>query len=79
MKVNEIVEGLELKEKASRKLCLSTKTNAELGASNLSSCKSQGLRARDSKVPAKIGKKRKPIGRKKVKGQRYGGPTPDWS
>lgn len=79
MKIKEITENIDLDEKASRKLCLSTKPDSELGASNLSSCKSQGLRARDSKVPAKIGKKRQPIGRRKLKGKQYGGTLPDWS
>ena len=48
MKIKDITEGLAL-EKASRKLCVSTKPDDELGASNLASCKSQGLRARDGK------------------------------
>lgn len=71
---NDLVEG-----KASRKLCVSTKTDAELGASNLASCKSQGLRARDGKKSHKIGKKRITVGGKKIKGQKYGGPLPDYS
>lgn len=78
MKIREITEGLAL-EKASRKLCLSTKTDAELGASNLSSCKSQGLRARDGKKSHKVGDKRITVGGKKIKGQKYGGPLPDYS
>lgn len=77
MKIREITEGLE--EKASRALCLSTKSDAELGASNLSSCKSQGLRARDGKKSHKVGKKRITVGGKKIKGQKYGGKLPDWS
>lgn len=79
MKIHEIVENLELDEKASRKLCLSTKTDAELGASNLSSCKSQGLRARDGKKSHKVGNKRITVGGKKIKGKAYGGDLPDWS
>lgn len=79
MRFKEILEGIELDEKASRKLCLSRKRDSELGASNLSSCKSQGLRARDSDVPAKVGKKRQKIGRRKIKGKKYGGPLPDYS
>lgn len=82
MKINEIITETiraELDEKASRKLCLSTKPNSELGASNLSSCVSQGLRAHNSKVKHTIGKKRSKINGKKIKGKRYGGPLPDWS
>lgn len=79
MKVIEIIESKELDEKASRKLCVSQKSDAELGASNLASCKSQGLRARDGKKSHLIGKTRKTVGGKKIKGKRYGGPLPDWS
>lgn len=79
MKIREITENIDLDEKASRKLCLSTKTDAELGASNLSSCKSQGLRARDGKKSHKVGRKRITVGGKKIKGKAYGGDLPDWS
>lgn len=81
MKIKDLVEDIEkdIEEKASRKLCLSTKSDAELGASNLSSCKSQGLRARDGNKSHLIGKIRKTVGGKKIKGKRYGGPLPDWS
>ena len=77
MKIRDITEGLE--EKASRSLCLSRKSNDELGASNLASCKSQGLRSREGQKSHKIGKTRKSVGGKKIKGKRYGGPLPDWS
>lgn len=77
MKIKDITEGLE--EKASRSLCSSTKSDAELGASNLASCKSQGLRARDGKKSHKVGNKRITVGGKKIKGQKYGGKLPDWS
>ena len=81
MKIKEITENIDakLQEKASRKLCLSTKSNSELGASNLSSCKSQGLRAREGKKSHKVGKNRIEVGGKKLKGQKYGGALPDWS
>lgn len=79
MKIHEILEGIDLDEKASRALCLSQKSDDDLGASNLSSCKSQGLRARDGKKSHKIGKHRETVGGKKIKGKRYGGPLPDWS
>lgn len=82
MKVLEIISEnveLDLDEKASRKLCVSQKSDAELGASNLASCKSQGLRARDGKKSHLVGKTRKTVGGKKIKGKKYGGPLPDWS
>ena len=81
MKINEFVTEEELSaldEKASRALCLSTKSNSELGASNLSSCKAQGLRAREGKKSHKVGKKRITMGGKKIKGHKYGGDIPDW-
>ena len=53
MKMNEICEGIEteLDERgpASKKLCLSSVPDDKLGASQLSSCKSQGFRTRHSK------------------------------
>jgi hypothetical protein len=66
--------------KASKELCKSPRSDASLGASALSSCKSQGYRSRNSKVKAKYGgskKRRKIVG--KVKGKKYGGVLPDWS
>lgn len=81
MKINEFVtesELVALDEKASRALCLSTKSNSELGASNLASCKAQGLRAREGKKSHKVGKKRVTMGGKKIKGKKYGGDIPDW-
>jgi hypothetical protein len=68
--------------KASLKLCKSSTPDSELGASNLSSCKSQGLRARDGNKSHKLGKSpdsRVKVGGHKIKGKKYGGPLPDWS
>lgn len=64
--------------KASRKLCLSTKPDSEIGASALSSCVSQGLRARKTNKKFTINKKRQKIKGKKIKGGNYGGPLPVW-
>jgi hypothetical protein len=74
----------EVKEhgKASRALCVSSRPDSDLGASNLASCKSQGLRARDGKKSHKVGKtsdSRITVGGKRIKGRKYGGPLPDWS
>lgn len=73
---------IKLDEKASRKLCLSSAPNQDLGASNLASCKSQGLRARDGDKSHLIGhgksSVRITVGGKKIKGQKYGGPLPDY-
>ena len=68
--------------KASLKLCKSSRPDNELGASNLASCKSQGLRARDGDKSHKLGKgpeSRVKVGGHKIKGKKYGGPLPDWS
>lgn len=68
--------------KASRELCKSSKPDSDLGASMLSSCKSQGLRARDGEKSHKLGKDKKSrikVGGHRIKGQKYGGPLPDWS
>jgi hypothetical protein len=64
---------------ANRSLCLSKKSNSQLGASQLASCKSQGLRARegDKSHKFKDGKRVK-VGGHKIKGKAHGGPLPDW-
>ena len=66
-------------ESASADLCKSSKSDEELGASNLASCKSQGLRGRKSKVKHTIKGKRQSIDGERIKGKKYGGPLPDWS
>ena len=62
--------------KASRALCKSSRSNAELGASQLSSCKAQGLRGRESSKRHEVGGKRQSIKGMRVKGHKYGGPLP---
>lgn len=81
---NATTEDMEIDEhgKASRALCRSSKPDSELGASMLSSCKSQGLRARDGNKSHKLGKSKESrvkVGGHRIKGQKYGGPLPDWS
>ena len=64
---------------ASRSLCLSKKSNSQLGASQLASCKSQGLRAREGEKSHKFKDgKRVKVGGHKIKGKAHGGPLPDW-
>lgn len=69
-------------EKASRQLCKSSTPDEDLGASNLASCKSQGLRARDGEKSHLIGHGnsavRIKVGGKRIKGKKYGGPLPDY-
>jgi hypothetical protein len=66
-------------EPASRALCTSGKPDSALGASQLSSCKSQGYRSRDGGKTHKVGSDRIGVRGKKIKGKKYGGPLPDWS
>jgi len=66
-------------EPASRALCTSGKPDSALGASNLSSCKSQGYRSREGAKSHKIGSERVKVRGKKIMGKKYGGPLPDWS
>jgi len=76
------LQALAEEGKASRALCKSSKPDDELGASQLASCKSQGLRARDGNKSHKLGKSPKSrvkVGGHKIKGHKYGGPLPDWS
>jgi hypothetical protein len=81
MDLAEMESSIE-EAKASLKLCKSSKPDDELGASQLASCKSQGLRSRDGNKSHKLGKSAKSrvkVGGHKIKGQKYGGPLPDWS
>ena len=83
MRISDLTdEDLFENGKASRALCVSSKPDADLGASQLASCKSQGLRARDGNKSHKLGKSPKSrikVGGQKIKGHEYGGPLPDWS
>ena len=73
MKIAEITTP---EAKAPEKLCKSRIPDAQLGASQLSSCKSQGLRARDSGDSYTIGGKKVKLRNKKIRGKKYGGPIP---
>ena len=67
--------------KTSREVCASSRSDKELGASNLASCKSQGLRARTGKKSHLLGsgpESRTKMGGHKIKGKKYGGPLPDY-
>lgn len=77
MKILEIID----EDKTSRKLCISSRPDSELGASQLASCKSQGFRARDGNKSHKLGRgpeSRVKVGGHKIRGKKYGGPLPDW-
>lgn len=64
---------------ASRALCRSKKPDGALGASNLASCVSQGLRAHKSGRADYVNGKQMRVGGKKIKGKKHGGPLPDYS
>ena len=49
MKIVDICNEAELEAQASKKLCRSSRPDSDLGASQLASCKSQGLRKRSGK------------------------------
>ena len=72
-------EAVVDEEPASRALCTSGKPDSALGASQLSSCKSQGYRSRDGGKSHKVGSERIKVRGKRIKGKKYGGPLPDWS
>ena len=76
---SKVSEGVVDEEPASRDLCTSGKPDSALGASQLSSCKSQGYRAREGGKSHKIGTERVKVRGKRIKGKKYGGPLPDWS
>ena len=75
MKISEVVTE-PTEAKAPEKLCKSRIPDDQLGASQLASCKSQGLRARDSGDSYTIGGKRVKLRNKKIRGKKYGGPIP---
>ena len=79
MKILDIDKTLAAEAQATSKLCKSSRPDSSIGASQLSSCKSQGYRMRSGGKSHKIRKKRVTVGGKKIKGKKYGGPLPDWS
>ena len=75
MKIAEVISQ-KSEAKAPEKLCKSRIPDDQLGASQLASCKSQGLRARDSGDSYTIGGKKVKLRGKKIRGKKYGGPIP---
>ena len=73
MRIHEIIQE---SGKTPKKVCLSPVSNDDLGASQLASCKSQGLRARETKRKYKIAGTTQGISGKKVRGKKYGGNLP---
>ena len=71
--------GRDLEEwRPDRAWCEKTPVRKQ-GASNTSSCRSQGFTARDSEVRVRLGRAVQKIGDRRIKGRKYGGPLPDYS
>lgn len=64
---------------ASKALCNKAKKGRNIGASQLSSCVSQGFLSHRSGKTQRVGKTRKKIDGKVIKGEKHGGPLPDYS
>ena len=82
MKLSELFQTAENIGPAPKSVCRSGKPDSELPASWLASCRSQGLRRRDSDKKHTIKGKRISIDGKKIKGRAYGSAgntTPDYS
>ena len=75
MKIKDIMPEITDEEKASRALCKSSTPDHKLGASQLASCKSQGLRARTGGKKVRVGGKVIKVAGKRLKGKKYGGPV----
>lgn len=75
-----IVEVIQLKDNigpAPKGVC--SKPASSLPASWLSSCKSQGKRKRTGNRSEKVSGKTIKVRGKRIKGNKYGGPLPDYS
>ncbi len=64
---------------APKSVCKSRTPDKDLPASWLASCRSQGLRRRDSDRDHDYDGKRQEVGKARIKGKKYGGPLPDYS
>lgn len=78
MKIQEIISKENIGP-APKDVCRSGTPDDKLPASWLASCRSQGLRSRDSDKDHKYDGKRQKVGNATVKGKKYGGPLPDYS
>lgn len=76
MLILDIIENIG---KAPARVCRGSKPDSQLPASWVASCRSQGLRARDSDKEHTIKGKRTAIDNKKIKGEPYNGPLPNYS
>ena len=78
MRITEVVQpSTESIGPAPRGVC--SRPASALPASWLSSCKSQGKKKRTGARKQKIGNKTVRVANKRIKGQKYGGPLPDYS
>jgi len=77
MKIFEIYNTAENIGPAPASAC--SRPAKDLPASWISSCTSQGKRKRTGNRKEKIGGKTTKVSGKRIKGNKYGGPTPDYS
>ena len=77
MKIFEIYNTDENIGPAPRGAC--SKPASDLPASWVSSCKSQGKMKRTGNRSEKVGGKTMKVSGKRIKGNKYGGPLPDYS
>ena len=79
MLIHEILfDSIDLTERPASELECEKPAHA-LSASALASCKCQGFKARTGNKSHKIGNRRITVGGKRIKGDKCGGPLPDWS
>jgi hypothetical protein len=79
MRITEIIDTDQDVEEAtpSKSYCKNTPAD-KMSASWLASCKSQGYKEREGGKSHKIGKKRKKVDNRIIKGKKYGGPLPHY-
>jgi len=77
MKIYEVYNTDENIGPAPAGVC--SRPKSKLPASWISSCKSKGKMKRTGNRSEKIGGKTKKVAGKRIKGQAYGGPLPDYS
>ena len=75
MRLRELIAS---EAKPTRSYCKNTPKD-QMSASWKASCKSRAFITRDGRKSHKIGKKRVTVGGKRIKGEPYNGPLPNYS
>ena len=79
MRITEIIDPSIFENIGPAPKGVCSRPASALPASWLSSCKSQGKKKRTGARKQKIGNKTVRVAGKRIKGQAYGGPLPDYS